>query len=142
MKTNNLFFYVALLVGVSMVFSSCSKDDDPVVTTDAAALIGSWDAVSQQLKDCPITTDNATNTCGTQDFCFNVTFTSEIAYTEMHFSSSTEKSGSYVAVDGVMGICLNYKGCQNWIYTITGNQLQLQQIKANSCSEVLTFTKI
>lgn len=143
MKTNKLFFYLSVLIGLTMGLMACGDDDsdEPQVTTDATALIGSWESVSQEYKNCPNSADNAVNKCGTQDFCFSVTFKSDGTYTEQMTGSGATDSGNYNAQDGIMAICLTYKGCQNWIYAITGNQLQLQQIKSSECSEVITLTK-
>ncbi|MBL6447655.1 hypothetical protein JMN32_15160 [Fulvivirga sp. 29W222] len=141
MKINNLIFYVALLVGVSLGLASCSEDDEPEVLIDPSVLIGTWNAVSQQYKDCPDAANNATNTCGTQDFCFIISFNEDGTYTEQQFGSATVDDGNYNAMEGILSGCFTYKGCQNWIFSVSGDKLTLQQVNSTECSEVLTFTK-
>lgn len=139
MKAKTTFLYVSLLVGVSIGLVSCGDDDSegPQASIDAKALVGSWDAVSQQLKDCPDPADNAINSCGTEAYCISITFNENGTYTE---SGATDIK-NYNAEEGIISLCLSYKGCDTWIYTVTGNQLQLQQVNSTECSEVLTFTK-
>lgn len=134
---------MTLLVGFSLGFMSCGgDDDDPQPSTDPKALIGSWNAVSRQLTDCPDAADEGILNCGTYDFCFKITFLSETTYTEQPSGGTEGPVQQFAATDGVMSICLDYKGCENWIYTVTGDQLKLQQVKSSDCSEILLFDRV
>lgn len=135
---------ITLLAGAAM-FSSCGGTDElpnPDVSIDPADLIGQWRAVSQAYFNCPDPADDQINPCGSGEYCVFLTFNEDGTVTEEDIATGASQSPRYTTSSGSLSTCLTYMGCEVWAFSVIGNELLLQQISGNDCSETLTFTKV
>lgn len=125
MRNIKMLSFIILFLSVSILFTSCKKDDDPV-SSNGSELIGVWvlsKIVLTSMGNIELTPEQV-GTSVTFDIKANNTFTATV----LDSSGTETQTGTWSVANNKVSMKSTDGETEEMAYTVTGNQLSVETI--------------
>lgn len=134
---------LTLIICMAAFIASCKDDDkdEEPVTIDAT-----WQALTEQEKDCPDASENSLTTHNCPNDCYtlqlNTDGTWEITRTEAGQVGFTN-TGDYTTSGNTLSLCSTATSCTEYTFTLSATELVLtNKDEDTDCTYVAVFERV